>query len=654
MATEWHFRPRTRADELQNPIDAEHFDEAVGDDRRGPARPLVREAIQNSLDAARKVGNDREQVNVRFYVSNEKSTLPASAAAFWFTSVWSHLRAKQSGLRLVDTKPGECNYVVVEDFGTRGLEGDPNRWRMPNEREQDDLFSFFRANGLSGKSDKERGSWGVGKSVFSRCSQINCFLAATVRSSDHSVLTLGKCVLKHHTIGPNEFMPFGRFGNVDTEGFVLPANDLGLAQRMAKEFRLARDLKVKTSDLESGLSVIIPYADPDITGLSLVRAVVREYFAPIITGGLTVTVTAPDVPHGTVQLNADEIDKWAAQEDPRLAPLFALLGWSRTPDRAAPVELRQHSKDDSPAWDESLFPDTEAMKAVAATYLAGEPVAVRVPVRVLPTPANDRRKNPAWSYFDVFLQRSADGEALPPCFIREGLVISEVYQRKLRGIDAYALIIIDDPPLAEMLRAAEPPAHTRWSPDTGNFRGLYGDGAKTIQFVVDAPREIAEALAGTQTQQDLLSLAEFFPDEGDSQTGDSKGRGAGKRSKKNKTTIVDPPPARKRPFRIVDIEGGFRIVRDNADSTTCPLKLEILTAYDTSRGDPLRKYHPADFNLSKLKRRLVAASEAECEGNRTVILPQGDEFSVEVTGFDAKRDVHVRVRSEDATKDHLE
>jgi len=90
----WHFKRRERSDEVADPIQAEFFDEAADPDerRRGPGASLVREAIQNSLDA--QVGN--EPVHVRFYLSAVEG-LAAERARNWFAGLWPHLCARRNG-----------------------------------------------------------------------------------------------------------------------------------------------------------------------------------------------------------------------------------------------------------------------------------------------------------------------------------------------------------------------------------------------------------------------------------------------------------------------------------------------------------------------------------------------------------------------------
>jgi len=194
----WHFKRREGSDEAADPIQGEFFDEAADPDerRRGPAASLVREAIQNSLDAQ---ANADEPVHVRFFLSDDKG-LPAERAGAWFAPLWPHLLAERSGIRAVDEKRHACRFVAVEDFGTRGLEGNPQREQTPDKGETDDFFAFFRANGLSGKAGQEGGRWGVGKSVFNRASRITSFLALTVRHSDRRPLLLGRSLIANRSI----------------------------------------------------------------------------------------------------------------------------------------------------------------------------------------------------------------------------------------------------------------------------------------------------------------------------------------------------------------------------------------------------------------------------------------------------------------------
>src|SRR5690606_40831246 len=141
------------------------------------------------------------RVHVRIALSDE-SALSKTRAKHWFGDLWPHLEAKGSGLR--NLPPWTGRYLVIEDFGTHGLEGDVARENIPDEGTREDFFAFFRSNGLSGKHGQSGGRWGVGKSVFNRASRINSFLAFTIGNSDRNAFLLGRCFLMIQQIDCNE------------------------------------------------------------------------------------------------------------------------------------------------------------------------------------------------------------------------------------------------------------------------------------------------------------------------------------------------------------------------------------------------------------------------------------------------------------------
>ena len=345
----WHFKKRERSDEVADPIQGEFFDEVSDPDerRRGPALALVREAIQNSLDA----GTGTEPVHVRFHLSAE-GDLAAERARYWFGDLWPHLCAGRSGLRNVPPEPQACRFVVVEDFGTSGLEGDPDRGMTPEEGERDDFFAFFRANGLSGKAGQQGGRWGVGKSVFNRASRINTFLAMSVRKSDRTAHLIGRCFLLTHKLDRAEYQPYGRFGVARNDAFILPAEDAGMLDTFRHDFHVARELT------KPGLSVVVPYADAEITGDAIRSAVVREYFWPLLDRKLSVEIS--DADGQTVQLNADTLLSAAVEEDhaglgSKLRSLIEFAIEARTAPEPKVISLLPAA--DPPCWADSLFPE---------------------------------------------------------------------------------------------------------------------------------------------------------------------------------------------------------------------------------------------------------------------------------------------------------
>ena len=194
MSVRWIFRQLRRGDKDRQPTQGEFF---ATDAIRSVAEALVRESIQNSLDASLRVSG--EAVRVRFHLG----TIPTKTIQNYFKEGWSHFTAAGNGLDDVPSlEDFWCSFLTVEDFATTGLIGDVNQWRH-EQGVKNPFYYFFRTEGRSGKGEEDRGRWGIGKYVFPRSSQINAFFALTVRSDDNRRLLMGQAVLKSHIVGSN-------------------------------------------------------------------------------------------------------------------------------------------------------------------------------------------------------------------------------------------------------------------------------------------------------------------------------------------------------------------------------------------------------------------------------------------------------------------
>ena len=322
MTEEWHFVRHEIGQPIRNTLGAEHFAESEED--WSPGEVLVRECIQNSLDA-----HHDDEVSVTFQV-RPQGAMNAATASAWFGSLWPHLRSEDCKLPNIEVEPPSGGFVVVEDFGTRGLEGDV---RMGGLSDTDNrFFNFFRAEGLSGNSRNGTtgGSWGVGKSVFNRCSRINTFLALSRRRSERDAVLIGKALLRHHRTQSGEFQELGQFGVKDqaNQFLVLPATSDSVIQRFATDFAIRRSLEGPST--EPGLTVVIPYSSSDITADGIVEIVIREYFHPILAGRLRVRVTGEIKGRDhSVDLNQDNlIERAADQTRSEVAAVLELARWS--------------------------------------------------------------------------------------------------------------------------------------------------------------------------------------------------------------------------------------------------------------------------------------------------------------------------------------
>ena len=634
----WHYRVKAPDEKVRDPIQGEFFStEAI----KNPADALVREAIQNALDAALKdsTGQLIDVLRVRLYLATGAHALSGKQADQWFQGTWEHFHAPGNGLREAPLKTETCPYLVFEDFTTTGLEGDITQ-SEPIDGVANPFFYFFRAEGLSGKGGGDLGRWGVGKHVFPRSSRANAFFGLSVRDDDKKKILMGHTVFKSHRTGGKFYCPDGYFGSKDGYGLVLPVTDVHTIEKFTKDFHIKRTT-------ESGLSVVVPWVDPEITANALIEAAVRGYFFPILTGALSVTVETPETSLVIDDSTLDEAALLLAdkEESKDILNLVELAEWAST---RKPQDILKLAPCDPerPEWRDDLIP-TEQLKPLRAALENGSKLAIRAFLTV-----REKGKTPQPARFDFFLRQ--DGfESGRPVFIRDGLIISDVRSPRARGIRSF--VVVEAGPLATLLGDSENPAHTEWQSKGENFRGKYTHGPAYLDFVTKVVPHFVQALTAQDEEVNKTLLLDFFSLPADKPENELK---QPEQKKKKKGTHSDDDtddhePKKKR-FRVQKADGGFTVTRGDA-GTQPPARLNIRVAYDVRRGNPLRKYNPADFRLNQTPisldpppkgLKVVAKQE-----NRLLIDVLDPEFNLTVTGFDEKRDLFVDVKMEEGSDD---
>ena len=74
------------------------------------------------------------------------------------------------------------------------------------------FFSFFRAEGRSGKSGESLGRWGIGKQVFPTASRLHAMFGVTVRADSPNRVLMGSAVVRNHSVSGKDFQPDAWFG----------------------------------------------------------------------------------------------------------------------------------------------------------------------------------------------------------------------------------------------------------------------------------------------------------------------------------------------------------------------------------------------------------------------------------------------------------
>ena len=626
----WRFRVMGRGEINQDPVQDDYFNTAALDSY---SDALVREAIQNSLDA--KVKDSDDPVRVRITFPDDSSLPRAEDAERYLESLWSHIEATDVINEIPETN-GKVPFLLFEDFGTRGLVGEPERHEDPDEGELADFFYFWRNVGRGKKQGEERGRWGLGKTMFPASSLIHAFFGLTVREGDSHPLLMGQSTLSIHHINGKKHDPYGYYAVHDpADQFALPIKDQQHIDDFCSTFSISRVS-------ETGLSVVVPYPRTEIDATDVLKSVVKHYFYPILSRGLIVDVIADGeaVTIDAATIN-DVVRKHFSEDDKTFLGTLALANWYISLKKKKMVRAKPQKVHRSPTWNAELF-TTGQIDDFAEILDSLQPICVRIPVHVI-----RYGEKPETSYFDVVLERDPDLEQPLDEFIRSGITITGVTSLREAGIRA--LVIADDLPISTMLGDSENPAHTEWQDRSRNFVGKYGVGKSTLAFIKDAPRGLLRLLNKRSEQIDDTALRHLFPD-----PSSKKGKQAvttdqsGKRGKKRRTRTKVDVTRRPRIFRLSRTSEGFTASFTEKGKQIVPMRVRIRLAYDVRRGNPYKRWNVADFDLEKDDKRITHSGGdlLDTAGNRLEVLATSPNWRLQLKGFDPERDLIVDIRRE--------
>lgn len=604
-----------------DPIEGEFFTtEAVGSINDA----LVRESIQNSLDAAHGEG----PVTVRFsFYSEPKKDATVDA---YLDGLASHLNARHSGILGLPEKNEALDYILIEDYGTRGLQGDVRQYDdLDDDIKKNDFYYFWRNIGRTRKETTDIGRWGLGKTVFQAASRINAFFGFTIRRDDGRALLMGQAVLKIHRVDGSRFAPHGYFGLFEDD-LALPMDDRAYLKAFSTRFHLER------SD-RPGLSVLIPYPDREITPRDCLRSCIRHYFFPILSGRLIIEFRA-DGAHYVLDAGLlDEVlKKTRWKEKQGMLGLIDFTRWAIGQPESGLIRLNRPTAGRAPKLRE-LF-DEKRIDALQQRFSKGDRLAFFVPVHVMRQKGGEIRT----TGFSVYLERDEKLEKAEDHFIRQGITIPEVTSLRHKGVRA--IVSIAERELSTFLGDAENPAHTEWERNSKKFKKKYTLGPSTLDFVKTSPREIVKVLTQPRKGRDENLLRHIFslPTQPKQISGAFEKDAAGSSDPSTREDeIVDIISSKN--LKLSPIKGGFRL-RRRPHAKKLPRYISLWVAYEVRSGNPFKKFSPFDFELTKapIEMELQGAKLIFCKENLIQIEVQRGDFRLSVTGFDMHRDLRIK------------
>lgn len=642
MTAEWRFELQRRCQKSREPMQASFFTNASIDD---DTHALVREAIQNSLDAKVDPASS-DPVYIRFGIGTHEA--PNKVIERYISlHAWEHFNAIDNGLSKPPVATDGCRFLVYEDFNTCGLIGDEKAFE---EQPKNAFYYFMRAEGKSGKEDGNRGRHGIGKYVFPYTSGIRMFIAATIRSSDGRCLIAGQSVLQSHHVGPQKYTPDGWWGAYEEDEtgdyFQVPVESTTLLAQLRNDFGLIRQAH------QTGLSVIMPYVQHEVTIDKLSEHVIREYFWPILNGQLRVDICdEQDVRTIDEQTVRKSLNKLVSPEQlVQVSPFINMAVKALSQDDHVAIDLQIPAAPGMPKWDKSYLSKAAAEEIQRALNKPGGVVSIKCPLFV----KKERDATATTSHFTILLSKNLSDTTRRPLFIREGITIPEGQVSTIRGYTS--IVVIEPGALATLLGDSENPAHTEWEKNATKFKNKYKWGSSTIDFVRLSVGKLLNLLSQDDTEEDIAVLSDIFYlnlPENDEDVPESR--------KKKKAPLVGPEPEPKpepdidpvvRRYRLQKQKNGF-VLKEATTPHPPPLRFVVTVAYDfagASKANAIKQYHKNDFDLAKARSVnapiCTNATDVKVGGNTIEFTTTSEIFALEVTGFDSRRDIIVDVNAE--------
>jgi len=642
--TQWIFERLAGAAVRRDPNETQLFKtEQTEEGEYAGTDALVREILQNTLDAATGDG----PVRLRLALHSASDLPPPERLAAYFGRLREPLRRREIDFSPADVPLLPEGFLVCEDFGTRGLGGDPLLAKdpIPSSSQREDFFWFWRNIGRSGKTGDDLGRWGLGKTVYRAASQVGCMLGLTVRASDGRELLMGQAVLGIHERDGVEYVPEGFWcDGVNELGLPLPIERPDELERFRREWRLTR------APDQPGLSVVVPYVASELKGARILQAICVHFFLPILRGELVVDLVAPDIP--AVSLDSESIAGRCREivwDGPKRTkrhvapPIDFIRECLRAEANAVPTRVLGQDKlpELSPdAFEPGVF---EGLRQALADERL---VAVRVRM-ALPR----RRGADAIGELCVFVRRRPDANQVDTYFCREGMTITKLNaSARFKGIRGF--VVVEPGPLAQLLGDSEGPAHEDWDTSEERPNRIWSKWKGRVKFCRRVVDSMVEMLTPVQTRSDFDLLSDFFSIERPAGPQSAMAKTAGTIEEAAAVAIEEPPPdpgeitPRPHWYRLTGRRGGFRIVRNADNPVPENPRLRVSVAYDLPTGNPLKRWSPFDFDFGRspeLRYRGAKVQVRRVSGNVLTVQIDHEMFSFSIDGFDPHRDLLVRI-----------
>ncbi len=606
----WHWCwPNPGPTPVNQSLDAEIFD----GDRVPLSETVVREAIQNSLDARLALNHEAVEVRINFHEETKGPQIPFLQEAMDYRA--------EAGLPVpTQWKSGIVSWMTVEDFASSGLKGTV-------KNRTGDFWNYWLNFGLSNKSDNARGGRGIGRVTFLIASTVSTVLGYTKRHEDSEEHACGMTVLRAGDYNgsfrsTHAYLAKGEAGSVyhlhSAESF---------KSQLCKAFKLRADVD-KESD--SGLSLVMPYPNSNLSEDGILASVIEHFGPAVLRGHLIVSV-------GMENLNADTLPTIAK----RCGSKFSEPPLEEDPNRYvrllhAAIDPRLVKRnlvlEKALKGEISKLSDHKDVSAMLAELEDDHVVAFDISF-----PLNGLHDKNTCKIEGVALQTPRNRKSID-MFFRDGMYLPLVRSRSPRGYDM--LLNVDDPNLSDYLNLCEGKAHLDLLENAEVREKLKAHRCAVTEkrLVKHLPEALRLLFVPEVTEPDSSVFADIF----NVPSSDSRKRTKKPKKPNPKNDPNDPPKitARISPFVITDIAGGMQI-KTNPDFSDWPTSMRMSIAYADGSRKP--KWHILDFDLEKMSARASGCDEWWIKDNIVYAALCDKTFLMDISGFDTNRELDTRI-----------
>jgi hypothetical protein len=623
-------------------------------DKLPPLGAVIRESAQNSLDAR----TGKAPVRMRISVHSGENSMPRSVADTYLGGLFKHLEA--SGVPKIPDSARPMPYLVIEDFGTKGLIGDPRLFFESDSKkaEEERFYWFHRNNNRTQSQTKRGGSFGYGKASFALASDINSFLTVT-RGVDGSIKVFGSAIAKNHSVDGVRYQPYGDYGfaEVEEDGDtgIVPSEDLGFFDRVIEDFGLHR------GD-EPGLSVIIPFPQKEYSSNQILESFIRNYFVPICLGDLvlevsenghSVTVSDETIRDITDRLHWSDEPPGAMTKTNRACMTGMVELAKRWADGLEAVQLAPLGEG-QPFWYPDLIPE-ESYDDLRSRLESGEPLELKIEIPVFGMENGRKDRYPDSSEITILLKKDDAFGKSDAVWIRRYLSVPKAdHTPKKPGY--IGIVMALEGPIEELLRNSEEVAHTEHRPHSARISDRYKYARDLVGFYRKSAAHLVEYLTKPSVLLESSWMDDYFPPEAGPAESDKPKKRRKRRKKKPEEDDDDiivgpqPPPedfSKDYSWGIEKCPGGFSVSGDVRHDLDVVFKVAVGYARDGG-ADSFKKWMPFDFELDASPISIDSEDVVlEYVGGNTLafrVEGQTDGFSATVTGFDKDRDLEINAR----------